>query len=292
MKLKKWIILLGFLTIVLPLNSCSTLGKIETNIVTTPENLRIIEPTQSQPSEKLVELQPQTPVVPEVKKEEVKPEATPASQLRSIYFDFNKYTLRSEGIEIIKENAKWMEQNPSIDIDIQGYTDERGPKSYNLKLGENRSISVKKLLISLGINKDRLHIKSLGPSNTICKEHNKNCWKENRRVDFVIVTHPVKYIPKKTIIQHIPKENDYITGEAVVEKPNELTKEEKTEVKPPLPEPVKPLTIIAEIWPYFLLIIIVFCLIVLMFLFALYKLKLLPKEFQGYLDDKFKKKST
>ncbi len=123
------------------------------------------------------------PAIPEKKvvhkKKEFKPE--------SIYFDFDKATLKPEAKEVLKRLAQWMKENPNVVIRIEGNCDERGTEEYNLALGQRRADSAKNFLISLGIDPKRLKTISYGEDNPVCFEHNESCWWRNRRCDFKII---------------------------------------------------------------------------------------------------------
>jgi len=110
--------------------------------------------------------------------------------LEDIYFDFNKYDIRTDGREILQRNAEWLQKNPGAKIQIEGHCDERGTTEYNLALGERRAMSVKKYLISLGISAERLYTISYGEELPIDPGHNEETWIKNRRGHFLIIIKP------------------------------------------------------------------------------------------------------
>ena len=81
-----------------------------------------------------------------------------------------------------------LKHHPETKVEIQGHADERGTNNYNLGLGERRAQSVKKYLMALGIEKDRLYSISYGEERPFCKDSNQNCWWQNRRGHFLIAT--------------------------------------------------------------------------------------------------------
>ncbi len=105
----------------------------------------------------------------------------------SIFFDFDRFNIRSDMWERIKSNAKYLLMHPDIKIQLQGNCDERGSNEYNLALGEKRALEVKKVLMKLGVKGDRICIISFGEERPLAKCHNETCWSINRRVDFVII---------------------------------------------------------------------------------------------------------
>lgn len=111
-----------------------------------------------------------------------------SSMLRDIHFDFDKYDIRPEDSEILKEIAALLKKFPDIKIQIEGHCDERGTNEYNLALGERRANSAKNYLISLGISPNRLSTISYGEERPLVPGHNEETWAKNRRAHFVIIS--------------------------------------------------------------------------------------------------------
>ncbi|MCK5707401.1 MAG: peptidoglycan-associated lipoprotein Pal [Candidatus Aureabacteria bacterium] len=105
---------------------------------------------------------------------------------RSIHFDYNKYNIKSSDASILNDIAGWMRENPSKLLLIEGHCDERGSNEYNLALGEQRSLSVRRYLISLGLDPARLHTVSYGEERPIAFSQNEESWNKNRRAEFLI----------------------------------------------------------------------------------------------------------
>ena len=78
--------------------------------------------------------------------------------------------------------AEFLKQNPSVKAEIQGYTDNKGSKAYNIKLSAKRAKSVYNELINLGISADRLSYKGYGPENPIASNATAEGKLLNRRV--------------------------------------------------------------------------------------------------------------
>ncbi len=113
--------------------------------------------------------------------------ATPASSpLKEIYFDFDRYDLRSDARETLKANAGWLKTNLSAIVQIEGHCDERGTTEYNLALGAKRAQAAKDYLVALGVAAERLSTISYGKELPVCTEHTEACWQRNRRDRFVI----------------------------------------------------------------------------------------------------------
>lgn len=120
--------------------------------------------------------------------QEGKPPITPASSpLKDVMYDFDRYDLTADARATLRANADWLRSNPSARVEIEGHCDERGTNEYNLALGAKRAQAAREFLSSLGISADRLSTISYGEEIPVCREHNEDCWKQNRRARFVIV---------------------------------------------------------------------------------------------------------
>jgi peptidoglycan-associated lipoprotein len=108
--------------------------------------------------------------------------------LKDIHFDFDKYDVRREDEEILKENAAFLKKNPRVKIQIEGHCDERGTIEYNLALGERRANNTKQYLISLGIPSDRMLTISYGKEKPLDKGHNDQAWAKNRRAHLIVLS--------------------------------------------------------------------------------------------------------
>ncbi|MCF8106321.1 MAG: peptidoglycan-associated lipoprotein Pal [Desulfohalobiaceae bacterium] len=103
-----------------------------------------------------------------------------------IYFAFDSYELSPEAREALKEKAEVLENNPGIDLLIEGHCDERGTEEYNLALGERRARAAYEYLVLLGISPDRLSIISFGEEKPLDPGHTEEAWDKNRRAQFRI----------------------------------------------------------------------------------------------------------
>ena len=110
-----------------------------------------------------------------------------SAPLLAIFFDFDEYSIREDMWDRLKENAKYLLNHPEVKIELQGNCDERGTNEYNMALGAKRALEVKKVLVKLGIEENRISTVSFGEEKPLCKESNEECWAINRRVDFVII---------------------------------------------------------------------------------------------------------
>jgi peptidoglycan-associated lipoprotein len=104
---------------------------------------------------------------------------------RQIFFDYDKYDVKDEYRPLIDAHAKYLRDNPSAKMLIQGNADERGSREYNIALGQRRSDNVKKMLILLGARDAQLESVSLGEEKPMCADSNEQCWSKNRRGDML-----------------------------------------------------------------------------------------------------------
>jgi peptidoglycan-associated lipoprotein len=105
--------------------------------------------------------------------------------LETVYFDFDKYNLKSDAKARLAVNARVLESNPEVTILIEGHCDERGTEEYNLALGERRAKSARDYLIDLGVAASRIRTISYGEERPADPGHNEAAWDKNRRADFV-----------------------------------------------------------------------------------------------------------
>jgi len=114
--------------------------------------------------------------------------ASPIYQQRSVYFDFDVFTIKSEFTAMIERHATYLRAHPELEVKLEGNADERGGREYNLALGQKRSESVKRALVTLGAGEKQLEAVSFGEEKPKMTGHDETSWAENRRVDFVYAT--------------------------------------------------------------------------------------------------------
>jgi len=105
---------------------------------------------------------------------------------RSVYFDFDKFDVKDEFKPLVEAHAKFLRDNASAKMLLQGNADERGSREYNVGLGQRRSDSLKKRLTLLGAREDQIESVSLGEEKPVCTEHTEDCWGKNRRAHFLV----------------------------------------------------------------------------------------------------------
>lgn len=116
------------------------------------------------------------------------PKKLKEEQLQTVYFDFDKFELRSDAKRMLDGNYELLKEFPDVIVQIEGHCDERGTVEYNLSLGEQRAKACQTYLISLGIAPERLTTISYGEERPVDPGHNEEAWAKNRRAEFRIVS--------------------------------------------------------------------------------------------------------
>lgn len=109
-------------------------------------------------------------------------------QLATVYFDYDKYNLRSDAKSALDANYELLKQFSKVTVKIEGHCDERGTIEYNLVLGEKRARATMEYLTGLGIDPARLSIISYGKERPATMGANEEAWSRNRRAEFKIVS--------------------------------------------------------------------------------------------------------
>ncbi len=104
---------------------------------------------------------------------------------RNIYFDYDQFTVKDEFKPIVEAHAKYLQANRSARAILQGHTDERGTREYNIALGQKRADAVKNLMLLLGATEIQIETVSFGKEKPRREGHDESSWAENRRVDIV-----------------------------------------------------------------------------------------------------------
>jgi peptidoglycan-associated lipoprotein len=104
---------------------------------------------------------------------------------RTFYFDFDRAVLRPEALALLELHASFLRDNADRRVLIEGHTDERGTREYNLALGERRSDSVRTFLVSSGVNRAQIETVSYGEERPIDPGHTEAAWAKNRRAEIV-----------------------------------------------------------------------------------------------------------
>jgi peptidoglycan-associated lipoprotein len=104
-----------------------------------------------------------------------------------VFFDFDRSTLRSEGMETIQRQAQWLAQYANYGVTIDGHTDNRGTVEYNLALGERRAHAAKEKLIAHGVSPERIRVISYGKNKPIIEQDGSEWAYQQNRVAITVL---------------------------------------------------------------------------------------------------------
>lgn len=102
---------------------------------------------------------------------------------RVIYFDYDRTDVSPADRDVIAAHAKYLLQNSSVQITLEGHADERGSREYNIALGQRRADAVEELFALYGLPASRIRVLSLGEEKPASFGHNETAWRLNRRVE-------------------------------------------------------------------------------------------------------------
>lgn len=108
------------------------------------------------------------------------------SELSPVHFAYDSAELDPEAQRVLETNLAWIQSHPGIDIQIEGHTDERGTREYNLLLGERRALSVRAYLLSRGAQNTVLHTTSYGEERPLIIDNREEGYSQNRRAQFLV----------------------------------------------------------------------------------------------------------
>lgn len=107
--------------------------------------------------------------------------------LNNLFFDVDKYALKSKSTAELNKIVQFMKANPTLTIEISGHTDNTGSRDYNLQLSQRRADAVYQYLVAKGIDKRRLLPKGYGPDKPVASNESPDSRQLNRRIEFTIL---------------------------------------------------------------------------------------------------------
>ncbi|MFP4129306.1 MAG: peptidoglycan-associated lipoprotein Pal [Halorhodospira sp.] len=125
-------------------------------------------------------LDPEDPLDAAVLEDPESPLAT-----RRIHFGFDDSAIRDEYVPVLEAHGAFLAEHPEEELTIEGHTDERGSREYNLALGERRAESVEQMLRAHGAQPGQLDIVSYGEEKPLVDKSNDEAWAENRRAELI-----------------------------------------------------------------------------------------------------------
>jgi len=104
---------------------------------------------------------------------------------RTVFFDYDSDAIKEEFRPLLQAHARYLSSNRDAKMLIQGNTDERGSREYNIALGQRRAEAVKRMLVLLGAQDSQMEAASLGEEKPRCEEKTEACYAQNRRGDLL-----------------------------------------------------------------------------------------------------------
>src|SRR5206468_8872156 len=104
---------------------------------------------------------------------------------RIVYFDFDSYVVKDDYRSVVEANAKALATDRKKHLAVEGHTDERGGREYNLALGQKRAEAVAKSLTLLGATDSQLEAVSFGKERPAVQGSDEEAWAKNRRAELV-----------------------------------------------------------------------------------------------------------
>lgn len=104
---------------------------------------------------------------------------------RLVFFDFDKSEIKPEYQQLLVDHGKYLASYPDTKVRLEGHTDERGSREYNLALAEARSKAVRRVLLLQGVPAENISVVSFGEELPLDLNHEESAWAQNRRVEIV-----------------------------------------------------------------------------------------------------------
>lgn len=104
---------------------------------------------------------------------------------RTFYFDFDSSQVKADDREIIAAHGRYLADHPNLSVVVEGHTDERGSREYNMALGQRRAESVAQILLLQGAAKKQVQVISFGEERPVALGHDEAAWRLNRRVEIL-----------------------------------------------------------------------------------------------------------
>ena len=104
---------------------------------------------------------------------------------RSVFFDFDSIAVKDEFRPMVEAHARYLAGNRGARATIQGHTDERGSREYNIALGQRRADAVKRMMTLVGAQDSQIETVSFGKEKPRNPGHDEAAWAQNRRADIV-----------------------------------------------------------------------------------------------------------
>ena len=108
----------------------------------------------------------------------------PAGVAKVVYFDYDSFVVKAEFQNAIEGHAQFLKNNPRAKVSLEGHTDERGGREYNLALGQKRADAVRQSLSLLGVSSAQIESVSFGEEKPAIQGSDESAFSKNRRTEF------------------------------------------------------------------------------------------------------------
>lgn len=105
--------------------------------------------------------------------------------VRVIYFDYDSSDIRADFESVVQAHAKFLASHPQTTVTLEGHSDERGSREYNLALGERRALALRRQLVLLGATAGQVKTVSYGEERPVAEGHDEQSYSQNRRAEIV-----------------------------------------------------------------------------------------------------------
>lgn len=102
---------------------------------------------------------------------------------RSVFFDFDSYAIKDDYKSLLEAHARYLQGNRGAHMTVEGNTDERGSREYNIALGQRRADAAKRMMMLFGATDAQIDTVSFGKEKPKNSGHDESAWTENRRDD-------------------------------------------------------------------------------------------------------------
>lgn len=109
--------------------------------------------------------------------------AAPKGAAATVYFGFDKYNVDPSYRPMLQQNASFLKENGKRHVLVEGNTDNRGSREYNIALGEKRATAVRDILLADGVAPSQVDVVSYGEERPAVEGNNEAAWAKNRRAD-------------------------------------------------------------------------------------------------------------
>ncbi|MGI9128191.1 MAG: peptidoglycan-associated lipoprotein Pal [Roseomonas sp.] len=103
-----------------------------------------------------------------------------------VFFDFDRSNIRADQRPVLQRQSEWMGRHAQVQVVVEGHTDERGTREYNLALGQRRANAARDVLVAGGVNSSRISTISFGKDQPAALGSDESAWAQNRRAVTVV----------------------------------------------------------------------------------------------------------